>query len=294
MKKDHIFVQCASYRDPELRYTIRTAFNNAEHPERLRFGICWQGKIDELKEQIHPKSLPQCRTVLIEADSAQGIGYARYKAHLMHEEEEYYLQIDSHMKFLPGWDTMCIEMLNECESNKPFLTAYFTDHRAEEDPGAYRLAADYFDENDKNLIITGLKVIEKAKKPVPGILASAHFVFSKSEMFEEAPPDPNLQFLFEETVIAPKCYTYGWDIFYPYKAPLQHRWGRNYRNTNWPDDSYSGKVYRQLRCIEPGFHDFGKFRLGKKRTLEEYERYSGISFKDQTIAPRAKKGLIAL
>ncbi len=37
-----IFVQIASYRDPELLPTIRDCIDKAKYPENLTFGICWQ------------------------------------------------------------------------------------------------------------------------------------------------------------------------------------------------------------------------------------------------------------
>ena len=42
MKKDKIFVQIASYRDPELIPTIQDMLEKAKYPENLVFGICWQ------------------------------------------------------------------------------------------------------------------------------------------------------------------------------------------------------------------------------------------------------------
>ena len=37
-----IFVQIASYRDPELIPTIQDCIEKAKYPEDLTFGICWQ------------------------------------------------------------------------------------------------------------------------------------------------------------------------------------------------------------------------------------------------------------
>ena len=42
-----IFVQIASYRDPELVPTIKDCIAKAKHPERLTFGVCWQNSPDE-------------------------------------------------------------------------------------------------------------------------------------------------------------------------------------------------------------------------------------------------------
>ena len=39
---DKIFVQIASYRDPELIPTIEDMLAKANNPEALTFGICWQ------------------------------------------------------------------------------------------------------------------------------------------------------------------------------------------------------------------------------------------------------------
>jgi hypothetical protein len=49
-----IFVQIASYRDPELLPTIKSCLENAKYPENLVFGICRQfhpdDKFDDLTE----------------------------------------------------------------------------------------------------------------------------------------------------------------------------------------------------------------------------------------------------
>lgn len=37
-----IFIQMAAYRDPQLIPTLQDMFKNAEHPENLHVGICWQ------------------------------------------------------------------------------------------------------------------------------------------------------------------------------------------------------------------------------------------------------------
>ena len=41
-KKDTIFVQIASYRDPELNNTLDYLFKNAKYPDNLRVCIAWQ------------------------------------------------------------------------------------------------------------------------------------------------------------------------------------------------------------------------------------------------------------
>jgi hypothetical protein len=42
LSNDLIFVQIASYRDPELLPTIKNCLDNAKWPKNLRFCIAWQ------------------------------------------------------------------------------------------------------------------------------------------------------------------------------------------------------------------------------------------------------------
>ena len=42
-----IFIQIASYRDPQLVPTIDDCIANAKHPENLRFCVAWQHGIEE-------------------------------------------------------------------------------------------------------------------------------------------------------------------------------------------------------------------------------------------------------
>ena len=41
-KNDTIFVQIASYRDPQLIPTILDLINQSKYPENLMIGVCWQ------------------------------------------------------------------------------------------------------------------------------------------------------------------------------------------------------------------------------------------------------------
>ena len=47
MKKDKIFIQIASYRDPQLRPTIEDMIKNAKKPENLVIGVARQFKEDD-------------------------------------------------------------------------------------------------------------------------------------------------------------------------------------------------------------------------------------------------------
>ncbi len=95
-----IFVQIASYRDPELIPTIKSCLENAKYPENLVFGICRQfsheDKFDDLTEY---ETDDRFRILNIPHQEALGVCWARNQVQQLYNEEEYTLQIDSHMRF---------------------------------------------------------------------------------------------------------------------------------------------------------------------------------------------------
>ena len=66
------------------------------------------------------------RILRLRAADARGPCWARYLAQLMWEGEELYLQLDSHMRFAPGWDAEARKQLGTCfqHSSKPVLCSY--------------------------------------------------------------------------------------------------------------------------------------------------------------------------
>jgi Glycosyltransferase (GlcNAc) len=117
-----IFVQIASYRDAQLLPTLRDLIAKANRPGRLRFGICWQrDETESLEELAHD---PRLRVIDVNYRDAQGACWARWLTQSLYESEDYTLQIDSHHRFVRGWDDELIAMLKSTGSEKPILTAY--------------------------------------------------------------------------------------------------------------------------------------------------------------------------
>ena len=73
-----IFIQIASYRDPELIKTIESAIDNAKKPENLVFGIARQfhpdDKFDDLSKYQNDKRF---RVVDIPYNESKGACWAR-------------------------------------------------------------------------------------------------------------------------------------------------------------------------------------------------------------------------
>ena len=85
----------------------------------------------------------------VDARESQGVCWARYQIQQLWQGEEYTLQIDSHMRFEPGWDDTLLSMWKDCGSEKSVLTCYppaFTPPDTFEREWIFGMAAKEFDE----------------------------------------------------------------------------------------------------------------------------------------------------
>jgi hypothetical protein len=304
---ERIFVQIASYRDPECQWTVKDMFEKATNPERLSVGIAWQYVIGEddhcFKVETRPK---QVRVQRFNARLSKGVCWARSMTQKLWQGEEYTLQIDSHMRFEPDWDQKLIYMSRQTRSSKPVLTCY---------PAAYTppdklftgeifsMGAKEFDRDGMfTMVGRGISVENAPEKPIPGVFCSACFLFAPSAVIREVPYDPNLYFLGEEITLAVRLWTHGWDLFYPNMPVLYTNWDRKYRKTHFEDHRDWGSLNRRshervhylLTGEEPAdsaaLQGIEKYGLGSVRTLEQYQRYSGVNFGKKVFNARARNG----
>ena len=100
---DTIFIQIASYRDPQLIPTIEDCIKNANNPQNLRFGIARQFKdTDQFDNLDQYRKDPRFRIIDIEWNKSKGVCWARNAVQQVYKEEAYTFQIDSHMRFNKG------------------------------------------------------------------------------------------------------------------------------------------------------------------------------------------------
>ena len=119
-----IFIEIVSYRDLELKRTIDSALSQAIHPEKLIFGIVHQ--YDEQTLRLLDEYRGDARFKIMEIDwcEARGVGFARALAEMLYVDEEWVLQIDSHMQFGKGWDMELIRQWQMCNDSKAVLSTY--------------------------------------------------------------------------------------------------------------------------------------------------------------------------
>ena len=128
MKKNKIFIQIASYRDPQLLPTIKDCLENANNPNNLVFSIAWQHSKEDIWDNLDEfKNDRRFKIIDIDYKESKGACWARNFLQQQYDGEEYTLQLDSHHRFIKNWDVELIKMIKQLQKKghkKPLLTGY--------------------------------------------------------------------------------------------------------------------------------------------------------------------------
>ena len=309
-RSPRIFVQIASYRDPDCQHTVKDLFDKASKPERVFVGICWQTieEEDAICFVTRPSRPAQVRVHKVDAMTGKGVCWARSLTQQLFRGEEFTLQIDSHMRFEPGWDESFLDMWVQCRNPKAVITAYppsFSPPDERQTGWVFGMAAKEFDASGI-LLLTGKPAFRSDSfpaKPMPGAFVSACVLFGPSSIIHDVPYDPHLYFFGEEITLSARLWTSGYDIYHPNRPVIYHDWDRSKRPTHFTDhrdwtilNDLSKRRARHLLGVSDESGDealvqLESYGLGKERTLAEYEAFSGVDFSRRTLSQQARSGL---
>jgi hypothetical protein len=295
-----IFVSIASYRDPELQWTIKSAITNANNPDNLYFGVVHQGVDSELFDIQEIKNISITK---MHPKEARGAGYARAKAMELYSGQEYFLQIDSHTRFVPGWDSISIDQLNRAKNisgHSRVLLSYFpAPFEPERNGGMYLITNNpkvkpyptrqkISLNKRKQWTAERLEFNNKLKEdPELSETVLGGFMFSDGSIVSEVPYDSEISFFGEEICFAMRSWTRGWDIYSPSKNIVYHFYSRGGYSKIWKDRNLRGISWKELEEISYNKQkrilcgeEEGVFGAGNVRTLAEYEIFTNTNFKD--------------
>ena len=263
------------------------------------FCIAWQhGPEEDLGKFINDKRF---KILDIPYSASKGACWARNMIQQFYRGEDYTLQLDSHHRFIKDWDAELIDMLEGLKAKghkKPLITSYIPSFDPENDPGArvnvpWKMNFDRFiPEGAVFFLPASIDDYKERTEPIPARFYSAHFCFTLGQFCEEVQHDPEYYFHGEEISIAVRAFTHGYDLFHPHKIVAWHEYTRKGRTKQWDDDKEWGKKNESCHLKnrklfgmdnEAQDVDFGKYGFGTERTLEDYEKYSGLSFKKRAV-----------
>ena len=307
---DSIFVSIASYRDPEAQHTIANLFATAARPERISVGVCHQLQ-DSDREHLFRVPYPrpdQVRELLMPAADATGPCLARHRIQKeLYGGEEYFLQFDSHMRCVEGWDDYLVAQLNAIDAPKPILTTYpagytlpeggsntWRDATLDDSAQPPFLVFSHFGEEDGMMRFSGRRLAHPQSKPIPSMFCVSGFCFARGSLVKDCMYDPNLPMLFfgEETLMTLRMWTHGYDFYVPGRHVCYHLWERTHRPVFQRNEELRRQSLNRVRAIIAGDEQGieAEYGLGKERSVDDYFKYAGLDFTAKSFSERARLG----
>ena len=312
-----LFVAIASYCDPLLAFTLRSAYSQASDPSRLRFGVVEQALPGQQLRLDAAWAQQQVRWARLSAVDARGPCWARALGMTLYQGEDWYFQVDSHTWFEPGWDQRLLQWAAHCASINPrcLISCYPNPFRMDGgEPFATVVSRQVlahaviggqaFDADHPVLMFEGVPVASDA--PVPGFHVGGGCLLAPGRVVQALPYDPFLFFHGEEQAFALRAWTHGWDIFHIPGMPIYHLYhqpGQAPRPMHWSAEVDALRAVRSATLIRAAnrrladllWHgaDLGCYGLGPVRSLADYAKFSGIDYAGRQISPQATKARFA-
>lgn len=298
MSSGRIYVQIPAYRDRELIPTVVDLVSKAQRPEDLTVAVAWQYSAEERHLESVLRAIKSVRLLASPAEHSEGPNWARRRLQDHWDGEEYTLFLDSHHRFVPGWDQALISMHRDLEDSgvaKPVVSGYLPPYVPGEDPARryrtlYKLKVyERLEGLAFRLMGYPIEGWRQLEAPQPAAFVSLHLLFARGEFNREVPLDAEVYFFADEVAVALRAFTHGYDVFSPHEVIGWHLFDRSTRVTHWDDHGNyrqrSAGSLSRLRSLYSG-SAFDSLGLGRARTAAEYEAATGVALiLDEESAP---------
>jgi hypothetical protein len=289
-----IFVSVPAYCDPDLKRTVFTALKYADHPENIFIGVVQQC---DKRQKVNFDS-PQVRSMWMPKEDARGVGLARSLALQMYENEEFYLQVDSHMIFPQSWDTKArrsyILARDVAKTDKVCINQWprrfdfknGTVHFLQGEPPMKNVVQ----VGNRNLVHPVKYKFDDVHSDMPeeSTCMNAGYIFAPGSYTVEVPPDPAISFWGEEMITSMRAWTRGWRFYAPKLWLSAHRYKRGGKVHRIQDQK---QLYAKLSEVSHDKQldiwtekDMGSiFGSPQKGAVAKYSKFVGLDLKEEYI-----------
>lgn len=295
-----IFIALTSFIDADLRNTIESCVKQARNPDRLSFGVILQYNNEDRTNERSIDDLIEKYNIKVQKfwyEESQGGCWARNLVADMYENEDYALQIDSHIRMSKNWDEHLIE--EHCNLKHKGLISYLSPgFNHDESTGL-----DYHFHNLENRDILNIPTITEITADYWPIFQGytnevstnfenrevsilyCGFIFGSGTWITDIKNDPEHYYTGEEFMLSLRAYTKGYNIYQPTRAYSWHRNNPNHIHHHGvfeDHDSRHRHAMERLRMLIEG-GDLGEYGLGTERQLSDYENFAGINLKQRRV-----------
>lgn len=293
-----IFISVAAYRDLQLSKTIKDLIDKSSKDHELIFSVVSQDLPSKHPDLSFVDNLHYTK---IRYTESKGAGYARKIAMQFYNNEDFFFQIDSHMRFAQDWDKKLIDMYKQSVilsgTEKVILSQFPAPFEVHTDGKDFYIHGDenFWDEPSWTSVVNtwaGVwagkrEKIEDLSVPHKSHTILAAHIFAPGYFVNEIPYDERICFMGEELCIAIRAYTRGWQIYAPNEMLTWHFYKREGQAKVWSqmDDSLRPTKWTELEAISQSVQknillarEQGVYGIGDYNKYLEYQKMIGIDF----------------
>lgn len=287
--------------------------SNADNRDDLRFGIINQQDNNKF-DDFSPLGT-NAKVGNTHYKNAKGAGYARKLAMDLYDGENFFFQVDSHMRFAKGWDTKLIDMYNWCVndagSNKVILSQFAAPFIVGSDNEDYYITGDkdFWDRPSWTSVINTWAAVWAGNReempnydhPCPTHTVLGALLFTHGDIVKDVPYDERISFMGEELCFALRAYTRDYHMYAPNEMLAWHFYKRDERPKIWRDN-VAGRSWTEIEMASQQVQkkillgaNEGIFGIGDYNKYLEYQEMIGINFEkfyEEEIDKKVNLGLI--
>jgi hypothetical protein len=220
-----IYISIASYEDPFLERTIKSAIDNAKKPWNIYFGI---STFYDKVEKPDLSFIKDGHAIILDSHphNRPGLEKTRSVLRTLMGNQKYFLQIDSHSLFSKDWDINLVKELEYLESlakNKVIISKYINEslvHQREDSSYIWRID-ESLEKIDDNILTTlwtkadiaGWDESKRIEHFYKTTMMAGCFIFCKSDFIKDIRGNNIGNFAHEEKMDSFNAYLMGYDIY---------------------------------------------------------------------------------
>lgn len=289
--KDSIFVSIASYADSRIIDTLKSIYEEASDVSRIRVGLHLQDTNEKYQEILNC-NFPNLNIKFTEKEKAKGVVWARNRIiDELYNDEDYFLQIDSHSRVKKNWDSILINQYNSIEQPKVIITTYPNHFDMPDDEKNYLKLSNNTPLRIKRFLNPESDLDNRCvAENLPSLKdyevketkwAAAGFLFTQKQWVKEVRMPDEIRFNGEEDFLTFNSYLKGWNLYVPSEATVWHNYDYKLADTDQPYREHNTSYFIEDNSIE--LVNLMLFDDTNTRTITDLERYFNWTLRKNNI-----------
>jgi hypothetical protein len=299
-----IYISIPTLEDNQLLYTVFDAINNAKNKKDIHIGVAFMSNDDfynNCKKEL--SSYKNVKIKKFDVELNKGVGVGRNNAWSMYDNQDYFLQVDSHTLFAPKWDEILISTYKKAVkatgNKKTVLTGYLPPYVHTDDGKRlpvrdkmgypFYLKETWFDPPFPKWTDLPLSLFPNKKDTFyPSVKFCANFAFGDKNFANNTGLDKDVFFMEEEIIQSINLFSDGFSLVFPnIESPLWHLYSNISKDNITSKRTFAYELFQNKadELFDKVSNNFNKYILDESNSkkIKQYLAYAKIEINKGTL-----------